>query len=80
MFSGLCSGQGLVLTLTGGVLGVASALLTRLMKGLLFGGSATDAASFVGITLCSSSWLWRPRPGAPCRMARCDGCSGSLIG
>ncbi|MFN7943775.1 MAG: ABC transporter permease [Blastocatellia bacterium] len=42
--------QGLVLSLTGVVIGLAAALsLTRLMKSLLFEVSATDPATFAGI-------------------------------
>jgi predicted permease len=42
--------QALVLTLAGGVLGVGCALaVTRLMKGLLYGVSANDPATFIGI-------------------------------
>jgi putative ABC transport system permease protein len=44
--------QGLVLTLLGGALGIGGAFaLTRVMKGLLFGVSATDPTTFVGIAL-----------------------------
>ncbi|HEY1947216.1 MAG TPA: ABC transporter permease [Bryobacteraceae bacterium] len=44
--------QGLVLTLLGGALGIGGAFaLTRIMKGLLFGVSATDPATFAGIAL-----------------------------
>lgn len=44
--------QGLTLALTGVTLGVAAALaLTRLMKTFLFGVSATDPLTFVGVAL-----------------------------
>ncbi len=44
--------QGLTLALTGVALGVAAALaLTRLMKTFLFGVSATDPLTFVGVAL-----------------------------
>ncbi len=44
----LIVGQGLGLTLAGVVIGIAAALaLTRVMKGLLFGVTATDPATFV---------------------------------
>ena len=44
--------QGLMLIAAGGVIGLAAALvLTRLMSSLLFGVSATDPLTFVGITL-----------------------------
>lgn len=48
----LVVGQGLVLTLVGVALGVLGALaLTRVMKGMLFGVTATDPATFVGVAL-----------------------------
>jgi predicted permease len=48
----LVLGQGLVLTLTGGALGIGGAFaLTRLMQGLLFGVSATDPLTFAGVAL-----------------------------
>jgi putative ABC transport system permease protein len=48
----LVVGQGMRLTLVGVALGLASALaLTRLMTGLLFGVSATDPLTFVGIAV-----------------------------
>ena len=48
----LVAGQGLKLTLLGVALGLAAALaLTRLMTGLLFGVSATDPLTFVGIAV-----------------------------
>jgi predicted permease len=48
----LVLGQGLRLTLAGAGLGIAGALaLTRVLKGLLFGVSATDPSTFAGITL-----------------------------
>ena len=44
--------QGMILTLIGVALGVGSAIaFTRLLKGMLFGISATDPATFVGIGL-----------------------------
>ena len=48
----LVVGQGLVLTLAGVGLGMIGALaLTGVMKGLLFGVSATDPGTFVGVAL-----------------------------
>ena len=48
----LIIGQGLVLALTGIGIGlIASLALTRLMKGLLFGISATDPVTFIVISL-----------------------------
>ncbi len=48
----LVVGQGLVLTAAGVGLGLFGAFtLTRVMKGLLFGVSATDPATFVGVAL-----------------------------
>ena len=48
----LVVGQGMLLTLIGVALGLAAALaLTRLMTGLLFGVSATDPLTFVGIAV-----------------------------
>jgi putative ABC transport system permease protein len=45
-------GHGLMLALTGIAIGlIASFALTRLMKGLLFGISATDPITFAGISL-----------------------------
>ena len=47
--------QGAVLAVACGVDGLAAAFaLTRLMSSLLFGVSATDPATFVGITLLLS--------------------------
>ncbi|MBO0798452.1 MAG: FtsX-like permease family protein [Blastocatellia bacterium] len=44
--------QGLLLTIIGVVLGTGAALaLTRILKNLLFGVSATDPATFIGIAL-----------------------------
>jgi putative ABC transport system permease protein len=44
--------QGLVLTLTGGAIGIGGAFgLTRLIKGFLFGVTPTDPLTFVGIAL-----------------------------
>ncbi|HEY1947215.1 MAG TPA: ABC transporter permease [Bryobacteraceae bacterium] len=44
--------QGLALTLIGGALGVGGAFaVTRVMKSMLYGVSATDASTFVGIAL-----------------------------
>ena len=48
----LIVGHGLMLSLSGIAIGViASLALTRLMKGLLFGTSATDPVTFIGISL-----------------------------
>ncbi|HXG65437.1 MAG TPA: ABC transporter permease [Blastocatellia bacterium] len=48
----LVVGQGLKLALVGVAIGLAAALaLTRLMESLLFGVSATDPATFIGISL-----------------------------
>jgi predicted permease len=48
----LVIGQGMVLALIGVVVGIGSAIgLTRLMKSLLYGVSATDLATFSGIAL-----------------------------
>jgi predicted permease len=47
--------QGVMLLVVGGVVGLAAAFaLTRLMSSLLFGVSATDPVTFVGITLLLS--------------------------
>jgi predicted permease len=44
--------QGLALTLIGGALGIAGAFaVTRVMKSMLYGVSATDPSTFVGIAL-----------------------------
>jgi ABC-type antimicrobial peptide transport system permease subunit len=44
--------HGLVLVLTGVIIGVAGALvLTRFLTTLLFGVTATDALTFVGVSL-----------------------------
>jgi putative ABC transport system permease protein len=44
--------QGVMLLFVGGVVGLAAAfVLTRLMASLLYGVSATDPVTFVGITL-----------------------------
>jgi putative ABC transport system permease protein len=44
--------QGLLLTVAGVIPGVVGALaLTRVMKGLLFGISPTDPATFAGVSL-----------------------------
>jgi ABC-type antimicrobial peptide transport system permease subunit len=44
--------QGMVLTVSGSVLGLAGAVaLTRVMASLLFGVSATDAATFTAVPL-----------------------------
>jgi putative ABC transport system permease protein len=52
----LIVGQGLMLALTGIAIGlVASFALTRLMKGLLFGVSATDPVTFIVISLLLAS-------------------------
>ncbi|HLL14386.1 MAG TPA: ABC transporter permease [Pyrinomonadaceae bacterium] len=48
--------QGVTLLVVGGVIGLASAfVLTRLMSSLLFGVSATDPLTFIGITLLLGS-------------------------
>jgi putative ABC transport system permease protein len=48
----LVLGRGLLLALTGCAIGLAGAiLLTRLMNSLLFGVSATDPATFVGVAI-----------------------------
>jgi putative ABC transport system permease protein len=48
----LVVGQGLLLTLAGTALGLAGALaLTRVMRGLLYGVSATDPATFAAVPL-----------------------------
>jgi putative ABC transport system permease protein len=48
----LVMGQGMLLTLTGVVLGLAAAAaLTRVMTSLLFGVAATDPATMAGVTL-----------------------------
>ncbi|MDT7603525.1 MAG: hypothetical protein QOF61_1522 [Acidobacteriota bacterium] len=49
-------GQGMVLTLIGVAFGLVGALaLTRVMSGLLFGVSATDPATFVGVAFVLSA-------------------------
>jgi putative ABC transport system permease protein len=48
----LVIGQGLTLTLVGMAIGSATALaLTRLMKSLLFGVSATDPMTYAGVAV-----------------------------
>lgn len=48
----LVLGQGLALTLIGGALGIGGAFaLTRVMKSMLFGVTATDSATFAGVAL-----------------------------
>ena len=52
---GLVLGRGLVLTVSGVLIGVAGALaLTRLLSGFLFGVTATDPATFASVALLLS--------------------------
>jgi len=75
-------GQGLKLTLAGMTLGIAGALaLTRVMESQLYGVSATDALTFilVSLTLAGAAMLacWLPARRAtkvdPLVALRCDG-------
>jgi putative ABC transport system permease protein len=53
---GLIVGQGMLLALVGVAAGLAAAFaLTRVMSGLLYGVSATDPATFAGVSLLLAS-------------------------